>query len=159
MSLQYIIDGYNLINNPSFVRGNKNIKEPSLTAVRAIKTGRLTGSLKNKVCLVFDGYPSPEAEKSDSHIEIVFSRKITADEKIRKMVEESGMRKNIVVVSSDREIKMAVKSLGARCISVEEFICEKKKFSVPRDKETFKSDLNYSQIERINQELKKLWLK
>ncbi len=159
MSLQYIIDGYNLINNSSFIRGNKDVKKPSLLAVRAIKTRRLTGSLKNKVSLVFDGYPPFDTEESDAQINIIYSRKITADEKIKKMVEESANRRSIVVVSNDREIIMAVKSLGAQHVTVEEFIAEKTKSSGPGDKETFKSDLNYSQIEEINQELKKIWLK
>ncbi len=74
------------------------------------------------------------------------------------MVEASKNPKNIVVVSDDREIKFFVKSVGARSIGVEEFIHPEGKPQRKKE-DLIKSELNFSQISKINQELKALWLK
>ncbi len=73
------------------------------------------------------------------------------------MVETSKDPKNIAVVSDDREIIFFIKSVGASAIGVEEFINPE---GNPQKKEDLiKTELNYSQISKINQELKALWLK
>ncbi|MCX5704284.1 MAG: NYN domain-containing protein, partial [Candidatus Omnitrophica bacterium] len=91
---------------------------------------------------------------------IIFSRKISADEKIKMLVEETANRKSTVVVSDDKEIIFMVRSLGAHPMSVAGFIGAKEK-SRPRvsREEAQDIELNYSQRHRINEELKKLWLK
>jgi len=69
------------------------------------------------------------------------------------------MRKNIVVVSNDKEVRFIVKSLGAKCAGIEDFISPKKKTQRESSKGILKPELSYSQMHRINQELRKLWLK
>lgn len=63
-----------------------------------------------------------------------------------------------MVVTNDREIQFMVKSLGARVITVEDFIPEKKS-AKNKSEDSSEGQLNYSQIEEINKELGKLWLK
>ncbi|MBM3245777.1 MAG: NYN domain-containing protein [Candidatus Omnitrophica bacterium] len=157
MSLQYVIDAYNIIHHSIFNRSNKDTQDPRQALLRLIQEKRLTGSPKNKVILVFDGYPacaSVESQKSDN-ISIIFSRKISADDKIRQILDESGNLKNTVVVSDDKEVKFFARACGARVLGVAEFAAEKEK---PQDKDAFEFKLSYSQMHRINQELKKIWL-
>ena len=160
MSLQFIIDGYNLLNHPEFRRKNKQIQDPALLVLSFIRTNRLTGSPKNRIILIFDGFPPQSAVNQDfSDAAIIFSRKISADEKIKKLVEEAANHKNIHVVSDDKEISFMVKSLGARSIGIEEFINAKEKSKNCQKKDLIKPELNYSQIHEINQEMSKIWLK
>lgn len=91
-------------------------------------------------------------------IESVFSADETADAVIKRMVEESKDPRNIAVVSDDREIRLFVSSYGARTVSVDEFINPVPGHQRNRE-EPAKKELNYSQISRINRELKELWLK
>jgi len=146
------------LNHPLFPRNNKHAASPQGAVASFIRAKKLTGSLKNKVTLVFDGYPPPDFSGSEENTDMIFSRRISADEKIKKIIEESANRKNIIVVSDDREISFMVKSLGARCIGIEEFIGAKEKRKAA-DKELLKPELSYSEMHKINQELRKIWLK
>lgn len=160
MSLQYVIDGYNLIRHPLFNAREKLAPNSQVAILAFIKAKRLTGSPKNKVILVFDGYPkSHPADYDDSNVSFIFSRKVSADEKIKAIVEESSQRKNTVVVSDDKEIKFIVKSLGAQYQGIEKFIRAKEKSQDRQKKELLKQELNYSQMQKINEELKKIWLR
>lgn len=164
MSLQYIIDGYNLINHPIFIRrSNKKIKNRRAALLDLIKSARLSGSPKNKVIVVFDGYPdsndSQEAGSlSDSAVSVVFSRSQTADERIKKIAEKFFNPKNTIMVSDDKELRMCIKSLKGKVLGVEEFICSKETPAQNKDNEP-KVELSFTQKDRINQELKKLWLR
>jgi len=160
MSLQYIIDGYNIIHHPNLTPANKQIQDPKAALLEFIKINRLTGSLKNKITLVFDGYPDASGRsRDDADVEIIFSRHESADERIKRIVESSGRRKNIIVVSDDREIRFCVKAAGATCLGVEEFTHPKGRPAHLQKTDTHKTELSYSQIQKINQEFKKIWLK
>jgi len=163
MSLQYIIDGYNTINHPLFARINRKTRDNRIALLEFIKIKRLTGSAKNRITLVFDGYPdthTPVSEQTDdNNIDIIFARKETADERIKKIVQDSCNPKTIVVVSDDKEIKFFVKAFGVRVLSVEEFINRRKDLVDLPKLAPAKPELTYSQMHKINQELKNLWLK
>ena len=159
MSLQYIIDGYNITNHPLFKeRINKKIKDHKLALLELIKREKLSGSPRNKITVVFDGYLDTRDNPTSGGTEccVVFSRKETADERIKKMVENSGNPKNTVVVSDDKEIRFFARAYAVRCSSVEEFI--KCKVMPQRKEISPDAELSYSQMHAINQELKKLWL-
>jgi predicted RNA-binding protein with PIN domain len=160
MSLQYIIDGYNLIHHPLFNKYTaKKSKDSRIALLDFIKINRLCGSPKNKITVIFDGYPDLSARNLDSdEINVIFSRSQTADERIKGIVEKSGNPKNVVVVSDDNEIRFMVKSIGAKVLSVEEFLSRKEKLQA-RIETLAESKLTYSQMHKINQELRKIWLK
>lgn len=158
MSLQYVIDGYNLIKHPLFARINKKIKDEKLALLEFIRTRKLTGSSKNTVTVVFDGYPDTRESKHDTEIEVIFARKDSADERIKRMVEESGSPRNTIVVSDDKEIRFFVRSLGAIALGVEEFIIRKEKLKRQQE-DSPKPQLSYSAMQKINQELRQRWLK
>jgi hypothetical protein len=89
---------------------------------------------------------------------VIFSRGEVADDRIKKILQDLPNPKNAVVVSDDKEIRFFAKSLRANVIGVKEFIGLKAK--VPQDKrDALKPELTYSQMHKINQELRKIWLK
>jgi predicted RNA-binding protein with PIN domain len=164
MSLQYLIDGYNILNHSQFNRHlNTKIRNRHIFLLEFIWVKKLCGSPKNRIIVVFDGYP-PASPLRQSHVnlDVIFAKNETADERIKRMVEKSGSPKNIVVVSDDKEIKFFVKSIGAQHMSVEEFIRGKETEGFLKRKDIaisdLKPELTYSQIREINQELKKIWL-
>lgn len=159
MSLQYIIDGYNLINYPRLAAAGRKTNSDRASLLNFIKTYRLTGSSKNKVTIVFDGYPDAGDSQIDSDIATIYSRKISADDKIRKLLEESGNKKNIVVVSNDREIQDFVKMYGATAMGIEEFIGSDKRRSQKAGEDVSEPKLTYTQMQKVNDEFRKLWLK
>ena len=161
MSLQYIIDAYNVINHPQFrprVRKSPNIQS---SLADFISLNRLSGSKKNRVILVFDGYPAHgEKMPEGDGLVCLFSRIIEADEVIKNLVEESGQPRNIIVVSDDKGVQLAVRFLNAQVCAVEEFLCGKKSLRAQdlarQDSEECK--ISYSNMQKINAELKKKWL-
>jgi hypothetical protein len=96
----------------------------------------------------------------DEALVCVFSRMIEADEIIKKLVEESGQPRNIIVVSDDKGVQSAVRLLNGRILGVEEFICGKKSLRSldSRRQEREESKISYSEMQAINAELKKKWL-
>jgi predicted RNA-binding protein with PIN domain len=155
MSLQFIIDGYNLIHHPLFRQTPKFTDSPASALLQFITINKLTGSPRNKITVVFDGYPpKSKSMHNDPQINLIFTAKDTADERIKKILESASNPKNIVVVSDDKEIRFFVKSSGGRVMGVDEFICLS-----PSPKTAQKAELTYSQMEKINQELRKIWLK
>ncbi len=161
MSLQYIIDAYNVINHPQFSPALRGFSGVQSSLADFIRLNRLTGSRKNKVILVFDGYPAQgQTVPEDPGLVCLFSRMIEADEKIKKLVEESAQPRNIIVVSDDRQVQSEARFLHAQICGVKEFICGKKNKGVP-DPDREESDENkvsYVKMQKINAELKKKWL-
>ncbi len=154
MSLHYIIDGYNITNHPRFTHNNSS----ATALVEFIVENKLCGSSRNTVAVVFDGYPDKSYEQADTGVKVVFSREDSADGRIKEILETSGVAASTVVVSDDKEIKFFAKACGAKAISVEEFIPSKEKKQL-KNSDLTKPELNYTQMHKINEELKKLWLK
>ncbi len=161
MSLQYIIDAYNIINHPQFrprARKSPNIQS---SLAEFIRLNRLCGSRKNKAILVFDGYPPCGVHMpKEEGLVCVFSRMIEADELIKRLVEESVQPKNIIVVSDDKAVQVAARLLKARISAVEEFLCGSKSTRQPRflSEQEEENEISYSKMQAINAELKKKWL-
>jgi len=84
---------------------------------------------------------------------------ISADDLICKLVEESGNRKQIVVVSNDRQIQSMAKMLGATVTGIETFVKYDKKAEIARKNLESDPKLTLTQMQKINDELRKLWLK
>jgi len=160
MSLQYIIDAYNLTNHPRF-KAAKSAVNIQQSLADFIRINKLNGSKNNRVILVFDGYPpSGQNTPEGDGLVCMFSRRIEADELIKKIVEESACPRNIIVVSDDKQVQLTSRLLHARVRGVEEFICGKKnnKFVSTTSLNSAESRLTYSAMQKINAELKKLWL-
>jgi predicted RNA-binding protein with PIN domain len=158
MSLRYIIDGNNILYHPDFTHPPHSADRRFALSGFILKH-KLTGSVKNKALIVFDGYPATAQPSNDpaENIEIIFSRRETADQTIKRMLEKAASPKNIVVVSDDKEIIIFTRLIGARPLAVKDFIRRKDKSTTPAI--ALKPELTYAQMHKINQELRKLWLK
>ena len=161
MSLQYIIDAYNLINHPAFKPVSKSALNIQHALADFIRINKLTGSKNNELVLVFDGYP-PRTEDvpSGQGLLCMFSRAQEADEIIKKIIEKSAAPKNIVVVSDDRQVQLTSRFLRAQICSVGEFIDGKKDnpamAAVKLAAHDFK--LSYANMQKINAEFREKWL-
>jgi hypothetical protein len=158
MSLQYIIDGCNVTHHPKFLKNiPKKFSDSRLSLIELINLRNLCGSDNNLVWLIFDGYPDTSLEDyKKSNFRIIFSCQESADEKIKKLLELTDQPKNMVVVSDDKEVSLFARFMRAKSVSVEAFIKDDevaKRRYVPDDVK-----LNYSQMHKINEELKRLWL-
>lgn len=157
MSLHYILDGYNIVRHADFIEQD-NLRDPRLSLVRLLEQLRPFGSLKNKVTIVFDGSSNVITHPIQSSIEVKFSCPESADDEIKRLVERSKTPKQIIVVSDDRELTFYVRSLGAAILSASDFLL---KCRLLTDKPKYKPnvELSYSEMEKINEELRKKWLK
>jgi len=123
-----------------------------------IKLKKLCGSLNNRVWVIFDGYQDRSTDNLDEpNFKVIYSRGESADNRIKKIIELTSNPKNVKVVSDDKEIKFFVKSCKARSVSVEEFLCVKDKLA-SKEAALLKPEITYSQMHKINEELKKIWL-
>lgn len=159
MSLHFLIDGYNVIRQSRYLKNISASADVRSCLVKIIQEKRLAGSRNNRVTIVFDGRSnvvSYNAQGNDQ-IKIVFSKEDSADEIIKRIVSNASNPKQIVVVSNDRQIISFSKSLGAKTMSVDEFLKEEEQ-SRQKRQEPLKVGLTYQQQETIDQELRRLWL-
>ncbi|MCX5710407.1 MAG: NYN domain-containing protein, partial [Candidatus Omnitrophica bacterium] len=158
MSLRFIIDGYNITNHPDFCRkARKSLADPRQALVSLIKTNRLSGSPRNQVDIVFDGYPREGGAAESSGLNIIYSRDISADERIRKMLEAAVNPKSIVVVSDDKEVRSFASIFGAQHVSVEVFLVSKEESAICK-RQNAEPEIGYTAKHKINEELRKIWL-
>ena len=95
MSLQFVIDGYNIIKHPLLASTSRKDKQERLALIELINAHKLTGSPNNRVVIVFDGYPDSEfPERGLKGIDIIFSREQSADERIKAVEEFIGPKVN-----------------------------------------------------------------
>lgn len=168
MSLAFIIDGYNLVKHRVLAgairkttSGRQGTGSELASLIQIIRLDRLTGSARNRVTIVCDGYRPHNAPEPADPFEIVYSCDDSADDCIVRLVDKAGRPGNLVVVSDDRQIQAAAKMRGCSVLGVEEFCgrnAAKKKAASGREQEDT-GKLSYSDMERINKELREKWLK
>lgn len=114
--------------------------------------------MNNQITVVFDGNPDFWGAAPEGEIKVIFSEGGSADDKIKKMVEEDADTKNCVVVTDDKDIFIYARSLGARVMRVEAFR-SKSKTNNHRPVVVDSKKISLNSQEKINQELAKIWLK
>jgi len=154
--MEYIIDGYNLIRSTYLSKTEKR----STGYARDILTGILANYKRKhpsiNFTVVFDGKVISPADFRRQEIKVLFSGDITADEKIRIILEskKKGIHE-IIVVSDDREIQTGTKILGGSVCRTTAFL--EKISPVPGKRKVnknFNKNLNYKSILTIEKELK-----
>ena len=152
--MKYIIDGYNLIHKIPQLAG-KRLRSQREGLLRLLEgTSAQNPQLKN-LTVVFDGRAEIISGHIRSSVKTIFSKNESADKKIKQIVESSSFARDTAVVSDDREIRFYIGSLGAKKVSVREFL---KKISRRRQRQqTFELDMQ--QVNKINRELEQIWLK
>jgi len=118
----------------------------------------LCGSENNRAWVIFDGYPDSALNNLSSEgLNILFSSDQSADEKIKKILENAGNTRNFVVVSDDKEIISFARLYRAKALSVEKFVTVKT--LKPGARDMGESKIGFSAMHKINEELRRLWLK
>ena len=164
MSLHYLLDGYNILKqNPGLC--DLKLEDGRRGLISWIETARPQGSVNNKVTVVFDGHrldsggagnPDFFGASAGGQTGVIFSDG-SADDKIKRMVEEDADRKNCVVVSDDKDIFLYARSLGTKVMSVMAFTSKGGEFHARTD--CGGKYIPLSRQEKINKELRVFWLK
>lgn len=146
---QYIIDGNNLIGKlPSLKILQKKDKQRSREKLAFIIDNYFIQK-KAKVFLHFDGHPKEPIRINNASI--VYSKNLTADEKIKNQVGKSENPRNIIVITSDNNLTEYARVCSSTVIKCEEFA---KAFLLRKD-----GDEEKKRIEEMNnsEEFKKLF--
>lgn len=98
----YIIDGNNLIGKIKFLNQLHKKNKIQSAEKLALIVGRYFHSKKIAVSLHFDGFQSDVIKVPG--IKIIYSGKLSADERIKKEIENSKNPKNIILVTSDNNL-------------------------------------------------------
>ena len=115
----FIIDGNNIIGKiPALKKLQAKDRQMSREKL-AIMLQRYFGKRNAKVSLHFDGYPKDEIKILKAKIK--YSKNFTADEMIKKEIEDSKNPKNLVVITSDLNLKDFARKCSCKIISSEEF--------------------------------------
>lgn len=157
MSLHYLLDGYNILKQMAAFR-DLPLEDGRSGLLRWISDARPQGSVNNQVTVVFDGHPDHfGASPAGGEIRVIFSDGCSADDKIKRMVEEDDDRKNCVIVSDDKDIFLYARSLGSKVMSVKAFTSRSK--SIQTGQGSGGKYISLSRQEKINKELARIWLK
>ena len=182
MSLHYLLDGYNIINQvPLWAKGG--LQDGRQALLNWITMSHPHGSSRNAVTVVFDGstehfgrsianMSGPDCSGNrgggtgSAGARVVFTQGESADDYIKRVVETAAQKKKYVVVSDDKGIKLYVRALGAAVLSVREFASglfkgpARSSRTAGRTSSGEKSKyVSLAQAQKINQELEKIWLK
>jgi len=116
----YLIDGNNVIGQrPGWHRDKEGARRRLI-----LELANFVRIRKVRVGVVFDGAPDPQFPEGSSYrsVRIFFGRPSgSADDRIIEMVEKERNRKNMTVVTSDRQLAERVRVCGVRVIRSGEF--------------------------------------
>lgn len=155
--MHYFIDGYNLLFR---ILGNPRPLQRSRQHVIASINEKVS-LLKLNATLVFDGASEEHAQNSRGHfdvLEIIYTSKAqSADDYILEEIQQSSTPSQETIVTSDRELALRCKNLGAKIKSIESFLewiekkCKKDKAAKrPSPKKGFKeSDFHFTRLLKI----------
>lgn len=116
----YIIDGNNLIGKDKILNQIQKKNRQQSREKLAFLISRYFSLKKTAVSLHFDGF---ENEKINvTGINIKYSEKSSADEKIKQEIERSKNPKNIILVTSDSNLAEFGRVCSCQVIKSEEFI-------------------------------------
>lgn len=115
----YLIDGNNLLGKLSNRDKSFRAENPSSRELLLIKVISYFHNRKDEVTLFFDGYESDKLR--GGKIKIVYSNNRPADQLIRDRIDHSKKRANLVIVTSDNEIRNYARVCSCTTIKSEEF--------------------------------------
>ena len=130
--------------------------------MRLVETGGFCGSSRNQVTIVFDGQAGVISPEKTLGVKVVFSSGETADDLIRRLVENAENKKSVYVVTDDKALGQSVRGLGAKVLSVKDFFGKSKERNskaLKAKRVSEEKDISTVAEFKINDELKKVWLK
>lgn len=129
--MSYLVDGNNLIGRRADSLARRELMD-ALAAFVAAKQVKLS--------VVFDGAPEDFFGDGATYrgVKIFYAeRGASADERIKRFVEESRERRTLIVVTSDRQLSDYVRRCGARVVNCREFRARlKESAGAPREIQT-----------------------
>ena len=125
-----IVDGNNLLHKTGNLKKlfRENPESAQLSLYEQLKS-KLYGS--DKLVLVFDGFSSIKSDK------IIFAGRLTADEVIRKYIEENYQIRTLALITSDNGIISIAEKCGVEILKSEDFATGTKTIST---KKTYKQE-------------------
>jgi len=124
--MPYIIDGNNLIGSSPDIKIEDIDGREKIIALAE----KFQGRKKNNVLLVFDGEPKNAAYENaiNNKFKVIYPRfGMSADEVIKNILDEYNNFKDVILISSDRDLKTFAKKKGAKTINSIEFYYELKR--------------------------------
>ena len=102
----YILDGYNIIHAIPSLKKTLVHDAESARELLIHAAGSFAISKKIRCTIVFDGFAPENVAKNSVHapVHVVYSSPLSADAKIKQMIERSAKRSLLVIITSDREI-------------------------------------------------------
>ena len=165
MSLHYILDGYNILQQIPKLALRK-LESGREGLVSLLEIYRPQGNKNNPVTIVFDGKVGLAYRPQSSTVKILFSENESADDRIRHIVSNLARKKQTIVVTDDRELQASIRILGAQVLAVKDFLAQTKRdeFMPPSQKIQKKKKEEEKHISKtleytINDEFSKIWLK
>ena len=138
--LNYIIDGNNLIGKISSLMNLQKKDKQASREKLVFLLDRYFIKKKANITLHFDGYPNTAINASK--LKIIYSEKITADEKIKKQISQTKSARNIIVITSDANLAQFAKVCSCKVISSEDFEVEVNKSNSTLDEERIIDSIN-----------------
>ncbi len=117
--LKYIIDGNNLIGKIKSLQKLQSSDKQDAREKLAYLIDNYFNKKKFTVSLHFDGYPNLPI--NITHARIIYSLKKSADEKIKEEISSQKNPKNIVLITSDSNLKEFARVCSCKVISAEDF--------------------------------------
>jgi predicted RNA-binding protein with PIN domain len=166
MSLHLLIDGYNVIRKiPCLAASSLEAEREAL--VRFIEERRPQGSSRNSVTVVFDGSEDVCGWPAmGGTVRVLFSRGESADDLIKRLIEQDAGVKEAVLVSDDMELVRFARHSGAQAWSVAMFAARGRKNAPgarpavrPGGERPEGKVISGALESRVNRELEALWLR
>ncbi len=149
--MHYFIDGYNFL----FRLSKQKLPLEKKRTLLLITLNEEIEKLRMDATIVFDSSEKLRESASRGHLdalEIIYTTKQeTADDYILKAIKASSNPQNETVVSSDRELTGRCKQLGAKAVTIEQFLSmiQKKKARKKRGSATRAFKDTEKEIERL----------
>jgi predicted RNA-binding protein with PIN domain len=146
--LKYIIDGNNLIGRIKSLKKLQQNDKQSAREKIAFLIENYFHKKNLRISLHFDGYPNLPIKISSA--KILYSMNKTADEKIKAEISSYKNPKNLIVVTSDNNLKEFARVCSCVVISSEEF-SEKlsKQYIKDEEEERIKSINDVEEFKRL----------
>jgi len=116
---EVIVDGNNLIGKIKALSLLQKKDKISAREKLAFILNRHFSNKNVKVYLHFDGYKNISIKTEN--IRIIYSNEKTADEKIKKQIEQAKNSRNITLITSDRNLQQFARACSSEIISSENF--------------------------------------
>lgn len=158
-SMEYIIDGYNLIKC-SYLKKFENFSgEHARQVLFQILTKYYGKHPSVKITVVFDGIANLSGTIWPRGVQLIFSDNISADEKIRDILKTKKTDQPVVVVSDDKEVRMTARILGKEFTSTRDFLDLVAPLPQKPAETSQEKTEDYRQVISIKKELKEFYEK